>query len=198
MSMLFDSIKVGRLDEDAQPSAYPRRCIIKAGLLIGAVAGIAMKVGAAAPLHALDEQQVETVRDRQRRSMMPLARIDLSKEAPPERVRVVSEAIYHAMVEVANVPLHDKFQVVTRHAPDEIIYPEEGYLGLNYTRDLIIIQVTWVSGRSVDVKKKFFHRIADEIHEKAHVRKEDIWINLVNTNREDWSFGDGEMQYAPK
>ena len=129
---------------------------------------------------------------------MPLARIDLSKEAPPERVRVVSEAIYRAMVEVANVPLHDKFQVVTRHAPDEIIYPEEGYLGLYYTRDLIIIQITWVSGRSVDVKKKFFRRIADEIHEKAHVRKEDIWINLVDTNREDWSFGDGEMQYAPK
>jgi phenylpyruvate tautomerase PptA (4-oxalocrotonate tautomerase family) len=89
-------------------------------------------------------------------------------------------------------------QVVTRHAPDEIIYPQEGYLGLNYTRDLIIIQITWVSGRSVDVKKKFFRRIADEIHEKAHVRKEDIWINLVDTNREDWSFGDGEMQYAPK
>ncbi|SHI03503.1 Tautomerase enzyme [Bradyrhizobium erythrophlei] len=196
--MLFDSMKIGRLDEEAQPSAYPRRRIIKACLLIGAVVGIAMKAGAAAPLRALDEQQVETVRDRQRRSMMPLARIDLSKDAPPERVRVVSEAIYHAMVEVANVPLHDKFQVVTRHAPDEIIYPEEGYLGLNYTRDLIIIQITWVSGRSVDVKKKFFHRIADEIHEKAHVRKEDIWINLVDTNREDWSFGDGEMQYAPK
>jgi len=196
--MLFDSIKVGRLDEEGQPSAYPRRRIIKAGLLIGAVAGIAMKASAAAPLHVLDEQQVETVRDRQRRSMMPLARIDLSKDAPPERVRVVSEAIYHAMVEVATVPLHDKFQVVTRHAPDEIIYPEEGYLGLNYTRDLIIIQITWVSGRSVDVKKKFFRRIADEIHEKAHVRKEDIWINLVDTNREDWSFGNGEMQYGPK
>jgi phenylpyruvate tautomerase PptA (4-oxalocrotonate tautomerase family) len=197
MSMLFDSIKIGRLDEEAQPSAYPRRGVLKAGLLIGAIAGVAMKT-AAAPLQALDEQQVVTVRDRQRRSMMPLARIDLSKDAPPERVRVVSEAIYHAMVEVANVPLHDKFQVVTRHAPDEIIYPEEGYLGLNYTRDLIIIQITWVSGRSVDVKKKFFRRIADEIHEKAGVRREDIWINLVDTNRENWSFGDGEMQYAPK
>ena len=186
------------MDEPAQPFAYSRRGVLKAGLLIGAVAGVAMKAGAAGPLHALDERQPETVRDGERRSTMPLARIDLSKDAPPERVRVVNEAIYHAMVEVANVPVHDKFQVVTRHAPDEIIYPEEGYLGLNYTRDLIIIQVTWVSGRSVDVKKKFFRRIADEIHEKAHVRKEDIWISLVDTNREDWSFGDGEMQYAPK
>jgi 4-oxalocrotonate tautomerase len=198
MSMLFDSIKIGRLDEKAQPSAYQRRGVLKAGLLIGAVAGVAMKAGAARPPYAPDERQPETVRYGERRSPMPLARIDLSKDAPPERVRIVSEAIYRAMVEVANVPLHDKFQVVTRHASDEIIYPEEGYLGLNYTRDLIIIQITWVSGRSVDVKKKFFRRIADEIHEKARVRKEDIWINLVDTNREDWSFGDGEMQYAPK
>src|SRR3981081_4871808 len=159
MFMLFDSIKIGRLDEEAQPSAYSRRGVLKAGLLIGTVAGVAMKAGAAGQLHALDEQQVETVRDGESRATMPLARIDLSKDAPPERVRVVSEAIYHAMVEVANVPPHDKFQVITRHAPDEIIYPEEGYLGLNYTRDLIIIQITWVSGRSVDVKKKFFRRM---------------------------------------
>jgi len=129
---------------------------------------------------------------------MPLVRIDVNKDTPAERIRAVSQAVYNAMVEIANVPLHDRFQVVTRHAADEIIYPEEGYLGLNYTRDLIIIQITWVSGRSVDVKKKFFRLIADEIHEKAHVRKEDIWINLVDTAREDWSFGSGEMQYAPK
>jgi 4-oxalocrotonate tautomerase len=131
-------------------------------------------------------------------TVMPLARIDVSKDAPPERIKVISEAIYSAMVEIANVALHDKFQVVTRHAPDEIIYPQEGYLGLSYTSDLIIIQVTWVSGRSTEVKKKFYRRIVDEIHERAHVRKEDIWINLVDSAREDWSFGNGEMQYAPK
>jgi 4-oxalocrotonate tautomerase len=198
MSMLLDSIKIGRLDEEAQPSAYPRRGVLKAGLLIGAVASVAMKAGAAGPPHARDERQPETVRDGERRSTMPLARIDLSKDAPPERIRVVSEAIYRAMVEVANVPLHDKFQIVTRHSADEIIYPEEGYLGVRYSRDLIIIQVTWVGGRSTDVKKQFYRRIADEIHAKAGVRKEDVWINLVDDGREDWSFGNGDMQYAPK
>ncbi len=69
---------------------------------------------------------------------MPLARIDLSENAPPERIKIVSAAIYSAMVEIANAPLHDKFQVVTRHAADEIIYPKEGYLGLTYTDDLIL------------------------------------------------------------
>jgi 4-oxalocrotonate tautomerase len=128
---------------------------------------------------------------------MPLARIDLSKDASAKLVHIVSEAVYRAMVEVANVPVHDKFQVINRHEADEIVYPEEGYLGLNYTRGLIIIQVTWVSGRSTEVKKKFFHQIANEIHEKGGVRKEDVWINLVDTGREDWSFGKGEMQYGP-
>ena len=128
---------------------------------------------------------------------MPLARIDINKTASAELVRIVSDAIYRAMVDIAKVPVHDKFQVIHRHADDEIIYPPEGYLGLGYTRDLIIIQVTWVSGRSTDVKKRFFHQIASEIHEKAGVRKEDVWINLVETGREDWSFGNGEMQYDP-
>jgi 4-oxalocrotonate tautomerase len=129
---------------------------------------------------------------------MPLARIDISKNASEELIRIVSEAVYRAMVEVANVPAHDKFQVINRHAADEMIYPQEGYLGLNYTPGLIIIQVTWVSGRSTDVKKKFFRQIADEIHERGGVRKQDVWINLLDTGREDWSFGNGEMQYAPK
>jgi 4-oxalocrotonate tautomerase len=128
---------------------------------------------------------------------MPLARIDISRDAPPGRIKIISEAIYGAMVEIANVPLHDKFQVVTRHAADEIIYPKDGYLGLSYTGNLILIQITWVAGRSTEVKKKFYERVVDEIHERAQVRKEDVWISLIDSRREDWSFGNGVMQYAP-
>jgi phenylpyruvate tautomerase PptA (4-oxalocrotonate tautomerase family) len=102
------------------------------------------------------------------------------------------------MTDIANVPANDKFQIVTRHSADEIIYPEDGYLGVQYSPDLIFIQVTWVAGRSTDVKKQFYRRVADEIHAKAGVRKEDVWISLVDVAREDWSFGNGEMQYAPK
>ena len=129
---------------------------------------------------------------------MPLARIDISKEASAELVGIVSEAVYKALLDVAKVPLHDKFQIINRHAADEIIYPQEGYLGVKYTHHLIMIQITWLSGRSIEVKKQFFHQVADEIHAKGGVRKEDVWINLVEVGREDWSFGNGEMQYGPK
>jgi phenylpyruvate tautomerase PptA (4-oxalocrotonate tautomerase family) len=186
------------MDEITPSSGYLRRSVLKAGALAGLFTALVLKAGMAGALNVLDEQKTGTGRQGEKGSIMPLARIDLSKDAPAERIRVISEAVYNAMVEVANVPVHDKFQVVTRHAADEIIYPKEGYLGLSYTAGLIIIQVTWVGGRSVDVKKKFYRRVADEIHEKAQVRKEDIWINLVDSAREDWSFGNGEMQYAPK
>jgi 4-oxalocrotonate tautomerase len=129
---------------------------------------------------------------------LPLVRIDISKTASRERVRDVGDAVYNAMIGVANVPQHDRFQVVTRHEPDEIIYPEQGYLGIDYTPDLIIIQVTWVGGRSTEVKKRFYQHIADEIHAKQGVRRQDIWVSLVDTGREAWSLGHGEMQYAPR
>jgi 4-oxalocrotonate tautomerase len=129
---------------------------------------------------------------------MPLVRINLSRNATPQVVQAVRETVYQAMVEIANVPRNDKFQIVTRHAEDELIYPAEGYLGMTYSASIIFIQVTWNAGRTTEVKKAFYKAIADGIHAKTGVRKEDIVINLVDVAREDWSFGNGEMQYAPK
>jgi 4-oxalocrotonate tautomerase len=62
---------------------------------------------------------------------MPLVRIDLSKNASKERIRAVSDAVYGAVVEIANVPLHDKFQIITRHADDEISIPRKGISALS-------------------------------------------------------------------
>lgn len=129
---------------------------------------------------------------------MPLVRINISRDASQEVVRAVSESVYDAMITVANVPANDKFQVISRHAPDELVYPAEGYLGVSYSPSIIFIQVTWNAGRTVDTKKAFYRAVADSIHTRTGVRKEDVWISLVDVAREDWSFGNGEMQYAPK
>jgi hypothetical protein len=62
---------------------------------------------------------------------MPLVRIDISKTASCERVRDVGDAVYNAMIAVAKVPEYDRFQVVTRHEPDEI---RRWNLGRNLSR----------------------------------------------------------------
>ena len=129
---------------------------------------------------------------------MPLVRINLSQSASAETIRTVSEVVYDAMINVANVPANDKFQIITRHADDELVYPAEGYLGVTYTPGIVFIQVTWNAGRTIEVKKAFYKAIAEGISQKTEIRIQDVFISLIDVAREDWSFGNGEMQYAPK
>lgn len=129
---------------------------------------------------------------------MPLVRINLSRSASAETVRTVSDVVYDAMINVANVPANDKFQIINRHADDELVYPAEGYLGVTYTPGIVFIQVTWNAGRTIEVKKAFYKAVAEGIATKAGIRIQDVFISLIDVAREDWSFGNGEMQYAPK
>ena len=129
---------------------------------------------------------------------MPLVRIDIASSAPPQVVRAVSDVVYDAMTSVASVPANDRFQVITRHGSDELVYPSDGYLGVTYSPGIVFIQVTWNSGRSVEVKKAFYRAVAEGIAHKAGLRIQDVWISLIDVAREDWSFGNGDMQYAPK
>ena len=127
---------------------------------------------------------------------MPLVRIDISKDASAELIKIISDVVYDAMTEIARVPVNDRFQIVSRHAADELIFPAGGYLGVSYTTGIIFLQITWVAGRPTEAKKAFYRKVADDISAKGKVRKEDIFISLVDSDREDWSFGKGEMQYA--
>jgi hypothetical protein len=95
---------------------------------------------------------------------MPLVRIDISNSATPELTGIASDVVYAAMIEIAKVPPHDKFQIITRHAAEQLVYPSEGYLGIDYTPGIIFIQVFWVAGRSTDGKNAFYRKIADDLH----------------------------------
>jgi 4-oxalocrotonate tautomerase len=126
---------------------------------------------------------------------MPLARIDFVRGKPAAFRKALGEIVYKAMTDVINVPVNDKFQIITEHAPEEINVAEN-YLGNNYSQDIILIQITMNAGRSVEMKKAFFKRIADDLHDQLQVRRDDVVINLVEVAKENWSFGGGIAQYA--
>jgi 4-oxalocrotonate tautomerase len=46
------------------------------------------------------------------------------------------------------------------------------------------------------MKKAFYKRIADDLHTQLNIRREDVFINLVEVPKENWSFGNGVAQYA--
>ena len=61
----------------------------------------------------------------------------------------------------------------------------------------MFIQITLNQGRTTELKKKFYQRIADDLVAELGMRKQDVFISLIEVNKENWSFGNGEMQYGP-
>jgi phenylpyruvate tautomerase PptA (4-oxalocrotonate tautomerase family) len=126
---------------------------------------------------------------------MPLARIDLVRGKSAALRKTLGEIVYKAMIDEINSPANDKFQIITEHAAEELNIADS-YLGNTYTKDIILIQITLNAGRTVEMKKAFFKRIADDLHAQLNVRREDVVINLVEVAKENWSFGGGVAQYA--
>jgi phenylpyruvate tautomerase PptA (4-oxalocrotonate tautomerase family) len=126
---------------------------------------------------------------------MPLVRIDLIRGKSADYRRTLGDIVYKALIDVINIPEDDKFQVITEHAPGELNVAEN-YLGNRYSSEVIFIQVTLSSGRSTEIKKAFYRRVVDDIHNQLKMRREDVVINLVEVAKENWSFGGGIAQYA--
>jgi 4-oxalocrotonate tautomerase len=126
---------------------------------------------------------------------MPFVRIDLRRGKSADYRKALGDIVYQAMRDVINVPENDKFQIITEHAPDELNI-SAGYLGQRYSDDIILIQITLSSGRSVELKKAFYKRIVDDMHAHLQVRPDDVVINLVEVAKENWSFGGGIAQYV--
>ncbi len=126
---------------------------------------------------------------------MPLARIDLPATASADYGRAVADVVYEAMIATLNAPKDDRFQIVSRRTPDELII-DPSYLGIERSAEALIVQLTLNEGRTVEMKQAFYKAVADGLNERVGLRREDVVINLVEVKKENWSFGNGIAQYA--
>jgi 4-oxalocrotonate tautomerase len=127
---------------------------------------------------------------------MPLVRIDLAEGKSPEYGKQVGQIVYHALTDVMNAPKDDLFQIITEHPQAGLQFDRE-FLGIHRSDDCIFVQITLNSGRTVEMKQRFYKAVADGLHESLKLRREDVFISLVEVPKENWSFGNGEAQYAP-
>ncbi len=126
---------------------------------------------------------------------MPLVRISLRKGKTESYRKSVGDIVYRTMVETINVPPKDNFQIITEHDENGLIYDPE-YLDIPRTDDVIFIQISLLEGRSVELKKAFYKALAERLNHEIGVRTEDVFISLLETKKEDWSFGNGIAQYV--
>ena len=94
-----------------------------------------------------------------------------------------------------NVPPKDNFQIITEHPSDSLVYDPE-YLNIERTDGIVMIQITLNEGRTVELKKAFYRRLAERLHAELDIRMEDVFISLVEIKKENWLFGNGIAQYA--
>jgi len=128
---------------------------------------------------------------------VPLVRISLLKGRSVAERRAIGDAVHQALVETIDVPAKDRFQIITEHDAADLVYDPE-YLGIARSPEVVVVQITLSSGRSLEQKRALYRRIAERLAAQARLRPQDVWINLVETARENWSFGNGLASYAPQ
>jgi 4-oxalocrotonate tautomerase len=121
---------------------------------------------------------------------VPLARIDLIKGQSKAHRRTVGDVVYDAMVEVLKAPKDDRFQVISEHDEDSFIY-DPHFFGIERSKACIFIQLYLREGRTLEQKQGFYKKVTEDLKSRINVRPEDVFITLVSTAAEDWSFGNG-------
>jgi phenylpyruvate tautomerase PptA (4-oxalocrotonate tautomerase family) len=121
--------------------------------------------------------------------------MDLPQSVAPQRRSLIGDIVYQTMVDVLNVPAGDKFQIITAHDAGSLRM-DPTYLDIDRSAEAFTIDITLNAGRTVELKKRFYATLVDRLKAEAQVRPEDVLIVLTEVAKENWSFGNGQAQYA--
>jgi 4-oxalocrotonate tautomerase len=120
---------------------------------------------------------------------MPLIHISLRAGKPEAHRRAIFDSRYRAMRETLNVPEGDQFMTISEHDAANFRYGD-GY-GVARSTDVVYIQITVFNTRTVEEKKALFRRIAELLGQNPGIRPEDVFVNVVDAAKENWSVGHG-------
>jgi 4-oxalocrotonate tautomerase len=126
---------------------------------------------------------------------MPLVHISMRAGKPADYRQAIIDGVYRALRETFNVPEDDQFLAITEHDAANFRFGAT-YLGVQRSEDVVYIQITANNTRTIDQKKALFKRIAVLLADKPGLRQEDVFVNLVEVLKENWSMGNGLAQYA--
>ena len=128
-------------------------------------------------------------------STMPLARISLRKGKPDAYRKAIRDGLYRALRETFDVPDEDRFFIISQHDPEDLDY-SRNYLDIERSDDFVVIQLTVNNTRGTEQKKALYRRIVELLGKDPGIRPQDVFVNLVEGVKENWSFGNGVAQYA--
>lgn len=120
---------------------------------------------------------------------MPLLRISMLAGKPDAYRQAIMDGLYQAMRETLSIPEGDQFMSITEHEPSNFRHGN-GY-GVDRSADVVYVQITVFDTRTREQKVALFRRIVELLGEKPGIRREDVWINILESAKENWSVGNG-------
>lgn len=126
---------------------------------------------------------------------MPLTQISLRAGKPEAYRKAVFDSLCLALHETFNVPEDNQFMTISEHDPVNFRYARS-FMNISRSDDLIYIRITANNTRTLEQKKALYRRITELLGGSPGVRSEDVFINLVEVAKENWSLGNGLAQYA--
>ena len=127
---------------------------------------------------------------------MPLARIHVLEGRYDEaRIAKVSAAVQSALMNTLRVPSEDFYQLIFEMPANRFLH-SPSFVGMHYTDDLIILDLTFIQGRSKETRLALLKDINTRVAAAANVSPDDMLITLIEVPGENISFGQGEAQRA--
>lgn len=119
---------------------------------------------------------------------MAIVRVDFSNSQPAEFASIASGVINSTMQEVLGVPPKENY-IVCQGYPKEAILHAPGICQPDRLEKIVFVQITLNQGRTAELKAKFFSELNKKLVSTGYLQSENIFINLVEVARENWSFG---------
>jgi phenylpyruvate tautomerase PptA (4-oxalocrotonate tautomerase family) len=127
---------------------------------------------------------------------MPIVKIHVVEGRYDEtRIAKVSGAIQAALMNTLRVPPEDFYQLIFEFPKKRFLHTP-AFVGMHYSDDLIILDVTFIEGRPKETRLALLKDINTRVAAAAGVSPDDMMISLYEGPGENFSFGRGEAQRA--
>ncbi len=123
---------------------------------------------------------------------MPFTRVAIPAGTSPAHKVAIARGVHEAMVAAIGIPEDDFFQLLSEYKPGDFHF-DRGFLGMQRSDALVVVQVTLRRGRSDAMKHDLYARIAANPGQAAGIRRQDAFVYLSENDFSDWSVGDGRM-----
>ena len=127
---------------------------------------------------------------------MPLVKVNLLKGRSAEEKDSIAASIQAALVSTLGVPDEDRYQLFNEYDRENFRHTS-GYLGLTYTDQLLIVEMTFLVGRDDELKKSLLAAINRNLVAAGVVAADDVFVLITEIGRANVSFGRGLAQRAP-